>query len=153
LSNHKFGSNKINLKFAKTRSEQVRPKLSPEEIEANRKARAPQRDAPENEDADKRHKNPNMIPIVGGVVPELKKPKGPRIKTENKKSRLIIRNLSFKVTEEKIKEYFGSCGVIKDINILKKPDGRLVGCAFLQFETVPQAAKAVRELNHKPFLG
>lgn len=52
-----------------------------------------------------------------------------------------------------MKEYFGACGDIKDINILKKPDGKLVGCAFVQFDTVAQAAKAVRELNLKPFLG
>lgn len=52
-----------------------------------------------------------------------------------------------------MKEYFGVCGDIKDINILKKPDGKLVGCAFVQFDTVAQASKAVRDLNLKPFLG
>jgi nucleolar protein 4 len=57
------------------------------------------------------------------------------------------------VTEEKLREHFQSCGKLKEVNILKKPDGKLVGCAFVQFDTVQEAAKAVRELNLKPFLG
>lgn len=39
------------------------------------------------------------------------------------------------------------------MNLLKKRDGKLVGCAFVQFATVPQAAKALRELNLKELLG
>jgi nucleolar protein 4 len=61
--------------------------------------------------------------------------------------------LPYQVTEEKLREHFNSCGEIKEVNILKKPNGKLVGCAFIQFATVPQAAKAVRELNLTPFLG
>lgn len=57
------------------------------------------------------------------------------------------------MTDDKLKEYFQQCGDIKDVNILKKPNGKLVGCAFIQYQNVFQAAKAIKELNLKPFLG
>lgn len=59
----------------------------------------------------------------------------------------------FQATEDSLREHFASFGDITDVNILKKPNGKLVGCAFIQYKTVPQAAKALKELNLKPFLG
>jgi len=70
-----------------------------------------------------------------------------------RKARLIIRNLSFKATDNKIKAVFGKFGELAEINILKKPDGKMVGCAFLQFKNVNSAIKTIKEMNAKPFLG
>ncbi|ODM99263.1 RNA-binding protein 28 [Orchesella cincta] len=139
LQNTKIGDNRINIKFSKARSGQAREGAEGEggggagTVE-DKYARF--RKAAEN---------PNFQ-ALGGVTKEKPKP----IK---KKSRLIVRNLSFKVTEEKMKEYFEQCGEVKEVNILKKSNGKLVGCAFIQYSNVPQAAKAVKELNLKPFLG
>ena len=71
---------------------------------------------------------------------------------KEKKSRLIIRNLSFKATDDKLKSHFSTFGDVTDVNILKKKDGKMVGCAFIQYSNVKEASKALKELNGKPFL-
>ncbi|CRK95006.1 CLUMA_CG008492, isoform A [Clunio marinus] len=76
-----------------------------------------------------------------------------RRKHENlKKGRLIVRNLSFKVTEETLTQEFQKYGAIKEINLLKKADGKLVGCAFVQYENYQDSLKAIKELNGKDFM-
>ena len=75
-----------------------------------------------------------------------------------KKARLIVRNLSFKATDESLKQHFETEGTklekrhVVDVNILKKPDGKMVGCGFIQFQTVAEAADAIKNLNGKPYL-
>lgn len=87
------------------------------------------------------------------VISEIKKEpedKGPKI---NRNARLIIRNVSFKATEDSLKEHFQPYGDIHEVKLLKKPDGKLVGCAFVHFKNVPMAKKALLYTNMKPFLG
>lgn len=69
-----------------------------------------------------------------------------------KKGRLIIRNLSFKTTEESLTEELKKYGAITELNILKKPDGKLVGCAFAQYEKYLDAVNAIKNMNGKDFL-
>lgn len=57
------------------------------------------------------------------------------------------------ITEEKLKEHFAQYGEICEVNILKKPDGKLIGCAFLQFARVQSAAKAIYGSSGKSILG
>lgn len=71
----------------------------------------------------------------------------------NRKARLIVRNLPFKTTEEKIREHFEKYGQINEINLLKRSDGKLVGCGFIQFNAVQEAAKALYNTSGKPFMG
>ena len=74
-------------------------------------------------------------------------------KHENvKKGRLIIRNLSFKTTEDALKNEFYKYGNITEINILKKPDGKLVGCAFVQYEKYQDSISAIKNMNGKDFI-
>lgn len=74
-------------------------------------------------------------------------------KSENvKKGRLIIRNLSFKTTEELLREEFQKHGALTEVNILKKPDGKLVGCAFVQYEKYQDSVNAIKNMNGKDFL-
>lgn len=68
-------------------------------------------------------------------------------------SRMIVRNLSFKVTEEDVKRFFEPFGEITEINLLKRPDGNLVGCGFIRFKHVEDASKAIFNTNKKEFLG
>ncbi|CAH2004988.1 unnamed protein product [Acanthoscelides obtectus] len=70
-----------------------------------------------------------------------------------KRARLIVKNLPFKVNEEQLKEYFEKFGKVENVELLKKPDGKLVGCSFVQFEMVQKAAKAKHHTNGKEFLG
>lgn len=73
---------------------------------------------------------------------------------KQRKARLIIRNLSFKADEDQLQKHFEKTGgKVTEVNILKKPDGKMVGCAFVQMDTIGNAAKAVSSLNGKPFLG
>ena len=58
----------------------------------------------------------------------------------------------FQANEENLREHFSKYGKIEDIRILTKPDGTHVGCAFVQFELVQNAAKAIHHSNLKPLL-
>jgi len=67
----------------------------------------------------------------------------------NKKARLIIRNLAFTADEEVLKEQFSKFGEVKEVNMLKKKDGRKVGVAFIQYDKVAEAKEAIKEMNKK----
>lgn len=71
----------------------------------------------------------------------------------NHNARLIVRNISFKATEESLREYFSPYGRVEEVKLLKTPNGRLVGCGFVHFTQVPMANKALAGTNKKPFLG
>lgn len=71
----------------------------------------------------------------------------------NRNARLIVRNVSFKATEESLKDHFSKFGTVEEVNLLKKPDGKLVGCAFVHYTHVPMAQKAIGATHSKPFLG
>lgn len=79
--------------------------------------------------------------------------KGLKEKQRLRKARIILRNVSYKATEENIKEHFKKYGEVKECNLLKRVDGKLVGCAFIQFTKVNDAAKAIHHENAKEFLG
>lgn len=72
---------------------------------------------------------------------------------QKRKARIIIRNISYKSTEAKLREHFIKFGNILDVNVLKRSDGKLVGCAFIQYEKINQAAKAILQGTGKEFLG
>lgn len=64
-----------------------------------------------------------------------------------------MKNLPFAATEENLKEHFEKFGEVAEVTLLKKPDGKLVGCGFIQFNLVQKAAKARHHTNGKDFLG
>ncbi|XP_058065236.1 RNA-binding protein 28 [Anopheles bellator] len=67
--------------------------------------------------------------------------------------RIIVRNISYKLTEAKLRSEFERFGELEEVNILKRPDGRLVGCAFLQFCRKEESERAVREMDGEVFMG
>ncbi|XP_015268508.1 PREDICTED: RNA-binding protein 28 [Gekko japonicus] len=75
------------------------------------------------------------------------KPKKPR--GASKKARLIIRNLSFKCTEEDLKATFAPFGTVLEASLPRKPDGKMRGFAFVQFKNVLEAGKALKGMNMK----
>lgn len=68
---------------------------------------------------------------------------------QQKRARIIVRNISFKTSDEDLRKEFAKYGTIKECDILKREDGKLVGCGFIQFEKVNQAAKAIHHGNGK----
>lgn len=80
------------------------------------------------------------------------KRKGMKEMLKSKRAKLIVKNLPFKSTEENLKVLFEQHGEIESVNILKKADGKMVGCAFIQFKLVQKAAKARHHLNGHLFL-
>lgn len=72
---------------------------------------------------------------------------------QKRRARLIIRNIPLKSTQTNLMEHFAKFGKVEELNILKKPDGKLVGCAFVQYEKVNQAAKAILMSSGKEVLG
>ncbi|XP_069485659.1 RNA-binding protein 28 [Ambystoma mexicanum] len=83
----------------------------------------------------------------------VKVPKPSGVKVADKKARLIIRNLSFKCSEDDLKEIFGKFGAVLEVNIPTKPDGKMRGFAFVQFKNMLEAGKAVKGMNMKEIKG
>lgn len=74
-------------------------------------------------------------------------------KLKLRKSRIILRNLPFKVAESDLMNEFSKFGEIKECNVLKRENGKLVGCAFIQYDKVNHAAKAIHHANGKELFG
>lgn len=51
-----------------------------------------------------------------------------------------------------MKNEFMKFGEITELNVLKKADGKLVGCAFIQYKNYQDSVKAIKNLNGKDFL-
>ncbi|KAI4825142.1 hypothetical protein KUCAC02_020840 [Chaenocephalus aceratus] len=75
------------------------------------------------------------------------------IRKTHLKARLIIRNLSFKCSEDDLKEVFSKFGTVRENKIALKPDGKMRGFAFVQFKNVSEAAKALTAMNLKEIKG
>jgi nucleolar protein 4 len=59
--------------------------------------------------------------------------------------------LPFKITEAQLKEEFVKHGEISEVNLLKKPDGKIVGCAFIQYKEYNSSINAIKSLHGKDF--
>ncbi|XP_012875493.1 PREDICTED: RNA-binding protein 28 [Dipodomys ordii] len=82
-----------------------------------------------------------------------KEPKPTKAKMADKKARLIIRNLSFKCSEDDLKTVFAQFGAVLEVNIPRKPDGKMRGFAFVQFKNLLEAGKALKGTNMKEIKG
>ena len=52
-----------------------------------------------------------------------------------------------------MRTHFEELGEVMDVDILRKPDGRMLGCAFVQYKKVLQATEALKDCNHSQLLG
>jgi len=57
------------------------------------------------------------------------------------------------VTEAILHKHFEKYGEITEVKLLRKADGKLVGCGFIQFVKKNSAAKAILSCSGKPLLG
>lgn len=69
----------------------------------------------------------------------------------NRRGRVIIRNLPFNSTKEGIQEHFSQYGEIEDVNIPQK-NGKNSGFAFLQYSRTNDAVKAIKESSGQKFM-
>lgn len=76
-----------------------------------------------------------------------------KAKVTDKKARLIIRNLSFKCSEDDLKTVFTQFGTALEVNIPRKPDGKMRGFAFVQFKNLLEAGRALKGMNMKDIKG
>ncbi|CAF0926192.1 unnamed protein product [Didymodactylos carnosus] len=80
-----------------------------------------------------------------------KKPKQP-VDFEVKVPRIIVRNLSFKATEDVLKKTFEKCGEIIAVSLVVK-NGIPKGFGFITFVDLKNAETAVQTMNGKNILG
>ena len=67
---------------------------------------------------------------------------------EEEKKELFVKNLSFNIDEDALNEAFGKFGEISNIKMLRLPDGRPKGIAFIEFANGKEAQKAINALNN-----
>jgi len=73
---------------------------------------------------------------------------------QDKKGRLIIRNLVYTLGEKQIRQLFNKYGEIVEVNMpIDNATNKNRGFAFVQFKTRPEAIKAISELNGTIFKG
>ncbi|XP_029910201.1 RNA-binding protein 28 isoform X2 [Myripristis murdjan] len=87
------------------------------------------------------------------AAPEGNERKAKGIRKNTLKSRLIIRNLSFKCSEEDLKQTFAKFGTVLEAKIPLKPDGKMRGFAFVLFKNVCEAGRALNAMNLKEIKG
>lgn len=124
----------------------LRVKEEPEEDSASVKT--------EKSAEESRHiKTEGKCKVLGTEVVQNTETKECKKLKNSKKGRLIVRNLPFKVTEVILHKHFKKYGEIAEVKLLRKADGKLVGCGFIQFVKKNSAAKAILSCSGKPLLG
>ena len=76
--------------------------------------------------------------------------KGNGKKEEKVSKKLYVGNLSYKVTEDDLKDLFGEFGTIIEVSVITdRETGRPRGFAFVEMDSDDDATKAVNSLNGK----
>ena len=64
--------------------------------------------------------------------------------------KIYVGNLSYKVTEDDLKDLFAEFGTVTEINVITdRETGRPRGFAFVEMDSDDDAAKAINSLNGK----
>merc|ERR1712232_898600 len=76
-------------------------------------------------------------------------------RSSTKAGRLIVRNLSFSATAKHVRKTFEPLGTVSDVHLPHHPgkDGQHRGFAFVQYEELQSAHRAVSELNGSKICG
>lgn len=86
-------------------------------------------------------------------APKKTEQKSKGIRKNDLKARLIIRNLSFKCSEDDLKQVLSKYGKVLEAKIPLKPDGKMRGFAFVLFKNVCEAGIALKAMNLKEIKG
>jgi len=66
----------------------------------------------------------------------------------HRRTRIIIRNLPWSCTEDKLKEIMNEFGAVTEVKIPTKEDGRMRGFGFVQFTHPHESAKAINSTKN-----
>lgn len=67
-------------------------------------------------------------------------------------SRVIVKNLPQKCSEEKLREVFSLCGEVTDVRLMRTRSGTFRKFGFIGFQSVQQAQSALSKL-HNTYIG
>lgn len=67
----------------------------------------------------------------------------------NENETVFVGNLSFNTDVDKLWEFFGPCGNIKDVRVGKRPDGSSRGFAHIEFDSAEGVEKAMGYVGRK----
>ena len=68
--------------------------------------------------------------------------------------RLYVGNISFKATEEELRDFFSAVGAVESVRMILVPQtGQPKGFAFVEMANDDDAKKSIASLNGKPFMG
>ncbi|KAF4357989.1 hypothetical protein F8388_008497 [Cannabis sativa] len=82
------------------------------------------------------------------AVQEIAVEENPEItQVENQKRKLYVVNLPWSLSVVDIKELFGSCGTVSDVEIIKQEDGKNRGFAFVTMSSGDEAQAAIEKFN------
>jgi polyadenylate-binding protein len=73
--------------------------------------------------------------------------------SEKKYTNIFVKNLDESVTEDDMKEQFGGFGEITSLALMSNEEGKSKGFAFINFQDMETAKKAVEEKNGHEFKG
>lgn len=75
------------------------------------------------------------------------------VTSEKKYTNIFVKNLDESVTEDDMKEQFGGFGEITSLALMSNEEGKSKGFAFINFQDMETAKKAVEEKNGHEFKG
>ncbi|XP_030501645.2 28 kDa ribonucleoprotein, chloroplastic [Cannabis sativa] len=82
------------------------------------------------------------------AVQEIAVEENPEVtQVENQKRKLYVVNLPWSLSVVDIKELFGSCGTVSDVEIIKQEDGKNRGFAFVTMSSGDEAQAAIEKFN------
>ena len=67
--------------------------------------------------------------------------------TSDKRKRLFVGNLPFELTWQELKDHMRKAGRVVRADIINRRDGKASGGGIVEYETVKEAKRAIRELN------
>lgn len=67
-------------------------------------------------------------------------------------SRVIVKNLPQKCSQEKLRELFSCCGEVTDVRLVKTKTGASRKFGFIGFQSAQQAQDALKQFN-KTYIG
>jgi len=74
-------------------------------------------------------------------------------KEEATNNKLLVKNLAFQATKNEITDLFKEFGSLKKVRLPKKMDGQHRGFAFVEFESMEEAALAKQALSSAHLYG
>jgi len=88
------------------------------------------------------------------VPAKAKAPEEDTTKTHEKAKghEVVVKGLSWSADEQAIEDFFAGCGKVTNINLLRHPDRRSKGIAFVRFDA-PEGQTAAMKLNGKEHMG